>query len=106
TTVQTSVNEYQIMELTKLTDYTFQIQAKTATSDWTIDGPTLSLITPDVPQPVSGVMINTGSIDLLSGNKIQLIATVQPANVLNKTVHWSSSDNAIATVDSNGVVKG
>ena len=34
-----------------------------------------------------------------------LLATVQPVNASNLTVTWSSSDTAIATVDTNGVVR-
>lgn len=33
-----------------------------------------------------------------------MTATVEPANAENKTVTWTSSDDTIATVDSNGLV--
>ncbi|KRE69759.1 discoidin domain-containing protein [Paenibacillus sp. Soil750] len=106
TTVEATYKTYEVKNLTKLTNYTFQIQAKTGTSDWSTDGPTLTLTTPDIPQPVSGVTLSAGTLSLLSGNKGQLTVTVQPTNTLNKVVHWSSSNETVATVDINGVVKG
>jgi hypothetical protein len=36
----------------------------------------------------------------------KLIAVLTPVNATNKTISWSSSNTAIASVDSNGVVKG
>ena len=40
----------------------------------------------------------------LSGEAIQLYATVMPANASNKIVRWTTSDAAVATVDANGLV--
>ncbi len=44
------------------------------------------------------------SISIIVGMSETVMATVLPNNVANKTVTWSSSDEAIATVDSNGVI--
>ena len=40
------------------------------------------------------------------GGSVQLKATVSPSNADNKKVYWSSSNSSVATVDSNGKVKG
>ena len=39
-----------------------------------------------------------------AGESMQLSATVNPANAMDKTVTWSSSNTAVATVDANGKV--
>ena len=38
------------------------------------------------------------------GNNLQLTATVLPTNATNKTITWSTSNNSVANVNSNGVV--
>jgi uncharacterized protein YjdB len=55
--------------------------------------------------PVGGVGLNKSAATLVLGNQEQLTATVQPSNATNKTVIWTSSDNAVATV-SRGMVTG
>lgn len=39
------------------------------------------------------------------GDTFQIIATVYPTNASNKTLEWSTSDDSIATVDAEGIVK-
>ncbi|MGD9168994.1 MAG: Ig-like domain-containing protein, partial [Candidatus Thiodiazotropha sp.] len=41
---------------------------------------------------------------LTTGESITLSATVTPSNATNQNVTWASSDNSVATVNSNGVV--
>lgn len=53
--------------------------------------------------PVTSLFV-TGSTSGKIGETIQLTATVQPANATNKSVTWQSSNEAIATVDSSGLV--
>ena len=55
--------------------------------------------------PVTGVTVNptSGTID---GGTLLLIATVEPENASNKSVTWSSSNAAIASVNSYGQVIG
>ena len=56
--------------------------------------------------PVTGITIDQGATaEVEEGNTITLTATVQPDNATDKTVTWSSSNDAIATV-ANGVVTG
>lgn len=54
---------------------------------------------------VESISINKRTLELSIGKSEMLVATVLPNNATNKTVNWSSSNNNIATVDSNGNIK-
>ena len=54
--------------------------------------------------PVESVTMYPTTYTLPAGSTVQLSATVKPANADNPTVHWSSSNRAVATVDENGLV--
>ena len=53
---------------------------------------------------VSSVSLNKNSLSLDIGGTQTLTATVLPNNADDKTVTWTSSNNSIATVSSNGLV--
>ena len=53
---------------------------------------------------VTGIRLSETSIKLNKGENRTLKATVQPDNATEKTVQWTSSDNAVATVDQDGTV--
>ncbi len=55
---------------------------------------------------VTAVKLNKTSTSIVIGKTEALMATVVPTNATNKTITWSSSDKAVATVSSTGVVKG
>ena len=57
-----------------------------------------------VTQPVTSVTLDKNTLELYTGGSENLTATVAPDNATNKTVTWSSSDNTVATVDTNGKV--
>ena len=61
-----------------------------------------------VPLPpvtsVTGVSLNKSSLTLLVGGKEVLTATVAPHNATNRNVTWSSSNEAVASVDDKGEV--
>ena len=63
-------------------------------------------ITVKTPVAVKSVKLNKTTANLLTGNTLTLKATVAPSNAADKTVSWSSSNPAIATVTKGGVVKG
>lgn len=46
------------------------------------------------------------STQILIGEQTQATATILPSNVLSKKVQWTSADEAVATVDANGLVTG
>ena len=69
----------------------------------TIDNFTVHVEIEVEPTPVETVEI-TGETALLAGEQTTLTATVLPADASFPTVTWTSSDETVATVDSNGVV--
>ena len=58
------------------------------------------------PNAVTGVSLNNTTLKLNTGASSTLKATVTPSTASNKNVTWSSSNTAVATVSSAGVVKG
>ena len=68
---------------------------KTATCVVTVNAATV---------PVTGVTLDMTEISVTSGTSLTLIATVTPENATNKAVTWSSSDEAVVSVDGNGGV--
>lgn len=54
---------------------------------------------------VTLITLNTSSKSVYKNKTYQLKATVSPAKATFKDVKWKSSNNSIATVDSNGLVK-
>lgn len=55
---------------------------------------------------VSRIDISKKTTNILIGSKYKLIATVVPSNATYKKVIWKSANSKIATVDTNGGVKG
>ncbi|GGG56790.1 hypothetical protein GCM10011414_28290 [Croceivirga lutea] len=53
---------------------------------------------------VTGVSLNPQKVNLTANQTFQLAAIVSPSNATNTTVSWSSSDDSVATVNSNGLV--
>ena len=53
---------------------------------------------------VTEVMLDRCGLPLLPGETYDLTAAVEPENASNPNVVWSSSDEAVATVDANGVI--
>ena len=70
----------------------------------TVDGGKTAVCTVTVTVPVSGVSLDRSTVSLGPAETTQLIATISPANAGNKTVNWTSSDPAVATVNTNGLV--
>ena len=56
------------------------------------------------PIPVTGVTLNKTSHEMQEGETVTLTATVTPDNADDKTVSWESSDDAVAKVNTNGIV--
>lgn len=54
--------------------------------------------------PVTGVKMNQNSMELIEDGTGSLTATVEPVNADNRAVTWESSNEDIATVDTNGKV--
>lgn len=70
----------------------------------TEDGQYKAVCAVTVTQPVTGVLLNTGTLTLFTGDTATLTATVQPDSATNKNVTWSSDNEAVATVDNSGKI--
>lgn len=56
--------------------------------------------------PITNVKLNENKKTIKTGEKFKLIATISPSYTTDdKTIEWSSSNNNVATVDENGIVK-
>ena len=56
-----------------------------------------------IPVPATGITLNKNTLSLITGNEEILTAERTPTNSTD-TIVWSSSDNSVVTVDSNGKV--
>jgi len=52
----------------------------------------------------SGISLDRDSVKLFPSDKTTLTATITPKNTTDKHVSWTSSNSAVASVDSNGIV--
>jgi len=55
---------------------------------------------------VTGITVSPENATLHSGGTLQLSATITPSNAQEKGVKWSSSDESVATVNTDGLVSG
>ena len=83
------------------------ISAGTATITATsTDGAAFATCKVTVKQPATKITLSKTSLKVAVGANSTLKATLEPANVTNTNVTWSTSDKSIATVSDKGVVKG
>ena len=78
----------------------------TAITATTADGNKVATCELSVGIPVTKVALNKKNTTINEKENETLIATVIPINATNQDVIWESSDDSIATVDSNGKVSG
>lgn len=64
------------------------------------------ILTDTNPIAATGVTVSPATAQIVVGDTVQLIPTVQPANATNKAVTWASGSTGVATVDANGLVTG
>ena len=55
-------------------------------------------------KPVTGIQLSQKSLTLRPGETAQLEATITPEDAVTSALHWTSSDESVATVDQNGLV--
>ena len=55
---------------------------------------------------ITGISLDRTKVKIMEGESVTLVATVTPDNADNKNVTWTTSSEAIATVDNNGKVTG
>ena len=72
----------------------------------TVDGSNLSAICDVVVQPTlaESLILDKSELTLNVSEKIMLVATISPTSIPNKELRWTSSNDAIATVDKDGIV--
>lgn len=56
------------------------------------------------PVAVTGVAVSQTAVSLAPQGTLSLTATISPANATDQSVTWSSSNSAVATVSSSGVI--
>lgn len=69
-----------------------------------VDGGYKASCSVTVSKHVTGIYLSDSAVSLVPGLSHQLTATVIPLNALNKDVMWASTNEAVATVDENGLV--
>lgn len=57
-----------------------------------------------LPVKITGMTMNSGALDMTAGSQASLYVNITPSDASFKGVEWSSSDDAVATVDQNGTV--
>ena len=57
-----------------------------------------------VTTSVTGVSLNSSSINLIIGGSFQAVATVAPSTASNKIVSWSSNSPGVASVNDSGLI--
>lgn len=57
------------------------------------------------PTLATSIALNITEVEAVEGDEIQLVATVLPDDATDRSVLWCSSDESVATVDSEGLVK-
>ncbi|MGA9637736.1 Ig-like domain-containing protein [Flavobacterium sp.] len=67
-------------------------------------GGTLYAVNLGITVPVSGVSVSPTSLSLSIGNTQTVSTTISPGSASNKSVLWTSSNTAVATVNTNGVI--
>ena len=77
---------------------------KPTTTTTTTVAPTTTTTTTAKPIEVTGVTLDKSTLSLEVGATGNLVATVAPSNAPYKAVKFTSSDDAIATVDNDGLV--
>lgn len=57
-----------------------------------------------LPVPATEMTLNNTSLEMETGAQAALVAAITPSNASYQTVEWTSSNEAVATVDSHGVI--
>ncbi|MGM8228679.1 FG-GAP-like repeat-containing protein [Cellvibrio sp. ARAG 10.3] len=79
----------------------------TATSDANGAADSVEIeVVPFTPIPVEGITVSPSTSFVIVGGETSLTATLSPAKVDDSRITWSSSNDNVATVSANGVVRG
>jgi uncharacterized protein YjdB len=72
----------------------------------TVSGNLVATCSLTITVPITSFSVSPTICNINAGSKKSLTATILPANATNKSVTWSSTNTAVATVNSSGVVSG
>ena len=67
-------------------------------------GQSASITITVVPTPVTRITLNRSTVSLKAAETVTLVAGIEPETATVKTLEWSSDNEAVATVNRNGVV--
>ncbi len=78
------------------------------TNDLTISNISYSggKVTFTVSKPVTGITLDETDVTIFAGNTLSLNARVLPEGSSGYEIEWTSTNNTVATVDNNGMVRG
>ena len=95
--------QLQLQQLLPKPTTTTTTSSSTTTTTTTVE-PTTTTTTTVKQIAVTGVTLDKTTLSLQEGATGNLVATVAPSDASYKAVRFTSSDDAIATVDDNGLV--
>ena len=58
-----------------------------------------------VTSAVTSIVLNKTELTITKGSSEKLVATIEPSDATDKSIIWSSSDDGVASVDGDGLVK-
>ena len=102
--VTTTTTTVKPTTTTTTTQPTTTTTTSSTTTTTTTTQPTTTTTTTVKQIPVTGVTLDKSTLSLEEGATGNLVATISPENASYKAVRFTSSDEAIATVDDNGLV--
>ena len=102
--VTTTTTTVKPTTTTTTTQPTTTTTTSSTTTTTTTTQPTTTTTTTVKQIPVTGVTLDKSTLSLEEGATGNLVATISPENASYKAVRFTSSDEAIATVDDKGLV--
>ncbi len=108
-----NVNDIQPYDFSKEVTGNLKLTAKwvqgsvcnlTCSEGYTLDTTNCSCVKESEAKEVESITLDKTSVTIVVGKSTTVKATVKPADATNKTLTWTSSDESVATVDSNGKI--
>lgn len=87
-------------------NYTLSLKDNLAVADINYDEVACAVVvgTSKLLVPVSSISLDTNNATMTAGSTRTLVATIDPSNATDKSVTWTSSNEAVAKVNASGVV--
>ena len=104
TTVSWNSSNVTIATIDQLGIVTAIAAGETTITAVTTDGSFEAVASVTVATPVTGLTINPQSEEINIGSTAIFTASISPSNATDTTVAWTSSNEAIATIDQSGIV--